>query len=258
MACPYGNRMRHVVFSDFDGTITAKDTIDAMYDEFGVENWPAVVRGLYAQGLRSRQIIKRMLGMLDASHEQIVALLRSLPTREGFAEFREFCKARDYDLIVMSEGISLSVETVLHERGINDLPYFGNVLERDAQGRWTTSNPHASGECHDCGNCKSSHVIERKKAGDAVVYVGDGATDRCPAMVADIVFATGYLAKFCAKTGIPYFPFTTFHDVVEEMSKPDFVRRLEAEATRHLDRKTALPDPNRAHAENAEGRSDKG
>ncbi len=65
--------MRHVVFSDFDGTITAKDTIDAMYDAFGAENWPAVAKDLYSQGLRSRQIIKRMIGMVDATHEEIVA-----------------------------------------------------------------------------------------------------------------------------------------------------------------------------------------
>ncbi len=239
--------MNHVIFSDFDGTITARDTIDAMYDEFGVENWPAVAKDLYAQGLRSRQIIKRMLGMLDASHEEIVALLRTLPLRPGFDEFREFCKADGWELVIMSEGISLSVETVLHERGINNLPYFGNVLERDKDGRWTTSNPHASEECHDCGNCKSSHVIDRKKAGDAVVYIGDGATDRCPAMVSDIVFATGYLSKFCARTGIPFIPFTTFHDVVAEMEKPDFVSRLEAQAGLHLDRKTSLPDPDQAH-----------
>ena len=245
--------MKHVIFSDFDGTITARDTIDAMYDEFGAENWPAVAKDLYSQGLRSRQIIKRMLGMLDASHEQIVSLLRTLPIREGFEDFRAFCRREGWELVIMSEGISLSVETVLHERGIDDLPYYGNVLERDAEGRWTTSNPHANDECHDCGNCKSAHVIERKKAGEAVVYVGDGATDRCPAMVSDIVFATGYLAKFCARTGIPFIPFTTFRDVVAEMSKPDFAARLEAEATRHLDRKTTLPDPDQAHAENAEG-----
>jgi len=245
--------MRHVVFSDFDGTVTAKDTIDAMYDAFGLTDWPAVAKDLYAQGLRSRQIIKKMLGMLDASHEQIVALLRRLPLRPGFDEFRAFCKREGWELILMSEGISLSVETVLHERGIDDLPYFGNVLERDKDGRWTTSNPHASDECHDCGNCKSAHVIDRKRAGDAVVYIGDGATDRCPAMVSDIVFATGYLATFCARTGIPFVRFDTFHDVVREMSKPDFIARLEAEAARDLPRKRALPDPDRAHAENAEG-----
>ena len=244
--------MKHVVFCDFDGTITAKDTIDAMYDAFGPEDWPAIATELYNKGKRSRQIIKRILGMLNCTRRDIVELLQTLPIREGFVEFREFCRESDYELIIMSEGIGLSVETVLHERGIDDLKYFGNVLARDAEGKWTTENPHLHPDCDACGNCKSAHVIERKKQGDAVVYIGDGPTDRCPAQVTDILFATNLLADFCARTGVPFVRFETFHDVIEEMSKEDFLGRLEAEAARDLQRKTTLPDPER-HAENAEG-----
>ncbi len=123
--------MKHVVFCDFDGTITAKDTIDAMYDAFGPENWPVIATELYNKGLRSRQIIKHILGMLDCTRRDIVKLLQTLPIRDGFVEFHEFCRDNDYELIIMSEGIGLSVETVLHERGIDDLKYFGNVLVRD-------------------------------------------------------------------------------------------------------------------------------
>jgi 2,3-diketo-5-methylthio-1-phosphopentane phosphatase len=239
--------MKHVVFTDFDGTVTAKDTIDAMYDAFGPDNWPAVAKDLYARGLRSRQIIKRMLGMIDASREQIVELLRTLPIREGFVEFREFCRSNGYELLIMSEGIGLSVETVLHERGIDDLPYFGNVLVQGHDGRWTTENPHLHPDCSDCGNCKSTHIIDRKKEGDAAIYIGDGATDRCAAQVADIVFATGYLAKFCARTHIPFVPFDTFRDVIAEMAKGDFAMRLEAEAVRDLERKTTPPSLESTH-----------
>ena len=251
--------MNHVVFCDFDGTVTAKDTIDAMYDAFGPEDWPAIATELYDQGLRSRQIIKTMLGKLHCTREQIVKLLQTLPIRDGFVEFHRFCRDNDYELILMSEGVGLSVETVLHERGIDDLRYFGNVLVRDDEGRWTTENPHLHPDCHDCGNCKSAHIIERKRRGDAVVYVGDGPTDRCPAQVTDILFATDYLADFCTRTGMPFVRFGTFHDVIKEMSKEDFLPRWEAEARRDLQRKTTLPNPE-LHAENAEGRNpyDKG
>jgi len=233
--------MKHVVFSDFDGTITAKDTIDAMYDAFGPEDWPGITRELYSQGLRSRRIIRKMLGMFDVTREEIVELLRTLLIRDGFVEFREFCRRDGYELVIVSEGIGLSVETVLHERGIDDLPYFGNVLVRGRDGRWTTLNPHRHPDCADCGNCKGQHLIERKKRGDAVVYVGDGATDRCAAQLADVVFATGYLARFCEKTGIPFVRFETFQEIVREMSKEEFKARLEAEARRDIRRKTKLP-----------------
>jgi 2,3-diketo-5-methylthio-1-phosphopentane phosphatase len=235
--------MKHVVFSDFDGTVTAKDTLNAMYDAFGPGDWPVFVKDLHDKGLRSRQIIQRMLATFDVTREQMVELLRTLPIREGFVEFRRFCRNNGYELTLMSEGIGLSVETVLHERGIDDLPYFGNVLVRGADGRWTTLNPHRHPDCADCGNCKSHHLIERKKRGEAVVYIGDGATDRCAAKVADVVFATGFLARYCEKRNIPFVSFETFQDVTREMSKEDFVRRLEAEAGRDFPRKTTLPRP---------------
>ena len=250
--------MKHVVFCDFDGTITAHDTIDAMYDAFGPDDWPAVAKDLYHQGLRSRLIIKKMLGMLNATREQIIEVLRGIPIREGFVDFYNFCRERDIELIIMSEGIGLSVETVLHERGIDDLPYFGNVLVSDDDGRWTTENPHMHPDCTDCGNCKSAHVIARKQAGDATVYIGDGATDRCPAQVADLVFATGYLAHFCEEQKIPFIPFETFGDVAAEMAGPEFIARLETEAAKDIQRKTTLPNPEGLSC--AEGRNpyDKG
>ena len=146
---------------------------------------------------------------------------------------------------------------MLHERGIDDLPYFGNVLV-ETDGRWTTENPHMHPDCTDCGNCKSAHLIDRKKRGDATVYIGDGATDRCPAQVADVVFATGFLAHFCEAQHIPFIPFETFDDVVREMSTDGFIARLEEASSRDLARKTTLPNPE--GLECAEGRNpyDKG
>jgi len=235
--------MKHVVFSDFDGTVTERDTLDAMYDAFGPPDWPALVKDLHAKGLRSRRIIQKLLATFNVTRREMVEFLRTIPLRRGFVEFREFCRANDYELILMSEGVGLSVQTVLHERGIDDLPYFGNTLVRGADGRWTTLNPHRHPDCADCGNCKSRHLIERKKRGDAVIYVGDGPTDRCAAKVADFVFATGYLTRFCEKHDIPFVPFETFEDVAREMSKEDFLRRLEAEAARDVARKTTLPRP---------------
>ena len=79
--------------------------------------------------------------------------------------------------------------------------------------------------------------------GDAIVYVGDGATDRCPASLADVVFATGFLADSCTRKGIPFFPYETFGDVQKRMSEATFVEHLEAEAGKDVGRKTTLPGP---------------
>ena len=47
-----------------------------------------------------------------------------------------------------------------------------------------------------------------------LVYVGDGYSDRCAALVADRVFATDGLADYLAERGVPHERFETFHEVV--------------------------------------------
>ena len=54
-------------------------------------------------------------------------------------------------------------------------------------------------------------------AGD-VAYVGDGYSDRCAALSATRVFATGALARHLAEHGIPYEPFEDLRDVLDALS----------------------------------------
>ena len=233
--------MNHVVFTDFDGTVTTKDTLDMIYDRFAFKNWRELYHQWFREGQRSRQLIKKLLRECHATEEQFIEILRDIPLRDGFLEFRNFCRKHDYELIIVSEGIDLSVKTILHERGIEDIPYYGNTLARDEHGRWTTTHPHGHPECENCGNCKVWHLIERKKRGDAVVYIGDGVTDWCPANVADCVFARKSLADYGARAGVPLHPFRDCHDIITVFKSPGFVARIEHDAQFHLDRKVHLP-----------------
>jgi 2-hydroxy-3-keto-5-methylthiopentenyl-1-phosphate phosphatase len=62
----------------------------------------------------------------------------------------------------------------------------------------------------DCGEaCKRAAL----PSGD-VFYVGDGYSDRCAALAARRVFATGTLASYLAERDVPYEPFEDFHDVL--------------------------------------------
>jgi 2-hydroxy-3-keto-5-methylthiopentenyl-1-phosphate phosphatase len=49
------------------------------------------------------------------------------------------------------------------------------------------------------------------------VLVGDGASDYKAALLADIVFAKGTLAAWCARNGIVHIPFTTLRDVLDAL-----------------------------------------
>ncbi len=45
------------------------------------------------------------------------------------------------------------------------------------------------------------------------MLIGDGASDRMAASVADVVFAKGSLAEWCATAGVVCTPFDTLIDV---------------------------------------------
>jgi 2-hydroxy-3-keto-5-methylthiopentenyl-1-phosphate phosphatase len=63
--------------------------------------------------------------------------------------------------------------------------------------------------CPACGEpCKRAAL----EGGD-VVFVGDGVSDHCAALVADRVFARDGLAEYLAGEGVSYEPFGDLRDV---------------------------------------------
>ena len=61
--------------------------------------------------------------------------------------------------------------------------------------------------CSTCGVCKQAPIKDARHAGATTVLVGDGTSDRKAALLADVVFAKGALAPWCARCGVPYVPF---------------------------------------------------
>ena len=64
-----------------------------------------------------------------------------------------------------------------------------------------------------CGTCKRERVRAHQALGRVVVFIGDGSSDRYAAFHADLVFAKGDLARFCAASGWPFRPWVDFAEV---------------------------------------------
>jgi 2-hydroxy-3-keto-5-methylthiopentenyl-1-phosphate phosphatase len=56
-------------------------------------------------------------------------------------------------------------------------------------------------------------------AGPGLVYIGDGYSDRCPALACDRVFARDFLSRFLTDEGVPFESFETLHDVVAALER---------------------------------------
>ena len=67
--------------------------------------------------------------------------------------------------------------------------------------------------CSSCGVCKQAPIKDAQYRGQTTVLIGDGASDRKAALLADVVFAKGPLASWCAVFGVACTPFDTLGDV---------------------------------------------
>jgi hypothetical protein len=66
------------------------------------------------------------------------------------------------------------------------------------------SFPYGHPACFVCGTCKRERIRAHQSAGRAVVFIGDGPSDRYAAHHADVTFAKWSLATWCDEIGIAY------------------------------------------------------
>jgi len=202
-----------VVFCDFDGTITARDSLDTVFDHFAPPDWREIGRAARAKG-GTRASIPTEVSLCRADREDFRRVVREqIPLTAGFRDLLEFCRQRGYEFTILSEGFALHIETVLEREGLPELRYYSNDLVFRDEGI-EVAQPHSNLECLLCGNCKTGHIERYRARGYRVLYIGDGITDFCPARHADFLLAKGALAEYCTEEGIAYESFEDFHDVV--------------------------------------------
>ncbi len=73
--------------------------------------------------------------------------------------------------------------------------------------------PNGHPTCLVCGTCKRNRVLAHQAAGRAVVFIGDGESDRYAAGYADVVWAKRSLVRICLEAGWPFKRWTEFQEI---------------------------------------------
>ncbi len=198
---------------DWDGTVTVADTMDLIVREFGdaelVDRFSdAFIDDSKPLPVTLQHVIESELATITAPLEEVVDwLLDNVELRPGFAELAE----RERPLL-LSSNIRQLIEPVLEHFGVKaDL--LANELVSDGGSGWRI---HFEGElCPVCGErCKR----QKLPAGE-VVYVGNGYSDRCPALASSRIFARCGLARYLDAIGTPYEPFGDFHQITTALER---------------------------------------
>jgi 2-hydroxy-3-keto-5-methylthiopentenyl-1-phosphate phosphatase len=187
---------------DWDGTVTKRDSVSLVMERFGDF---AVYRRTGAQmgaSLTHDEALALSFSTVRAPLADVVAwLLANVRLRPGFHEL-----ARRYRPLIVSSGFHELIGPILRRERV-ELPVLANRVTPAPDG-WRIEFRERR-ICRDCGEpCKRVSLPPGE-----VVYAGDGYSDRCAALAATRVFATGALAAYLAAQNVTYEPFEDLRDV---------------------------------------------
>jgi HAD superfamily phosphoserine phosphatase-like hydrolase len=139
--------------------------------------------------------------------EEVVAwVLDSARVRPGFAELLRAADEAGWKVLVVSSGFEELIRPVLAREDV-EIEVVANRVEARPDGWRVVWRDEAV--CATCGQpCKRSGLPDGR-----IAYVGDGYSDRCAALAADRVFATGPLAAHLDKLGVPFEAFDDFRSI---------------------------------------------
>ncbi len=211
-----------IVFSDFDGTITQADVTDRILEELAHPLWREVedewVRGL----IGSRECLERQMALVDASTEELNAVIDSIPLDPTFTAFYQFTRRGGIPFYVVSDGFDYVISRILKRAGVdgeleNGRHIYASHLEVSGR-RVAASFPHSDCE-HGCATCKAAVMRQVENRETRIVFIGDGFSDRFAVEKADVVFAKKQLLGYCRRRNIPCRAFETFADVQTKLEK---------------------------------------
>ena len=209
---------KRIIACDFDGTITQADVTDVLLAQFAHPSWRDVEQEWMRGSIGSRECLERQMALVEASADELNALIDSVPIDPGFPKFYRSIRSRGIAFYVMTDGFDTVVRRVLKRAGIdgqfrNGTQLFASSLRIEGR-RMRTAFPYSTPACeHGCATCKASLIRELHGNGRTVIFVGDGLSDRFAVHEADRVFAKWPLAAYCGEKGIGFAPFQTFADV---------------------------------------------
>lgn len=202
----------YIIFIDFDGTITAIDTLEYFMTaltgidmrEYGIQKTK--------EGYTVRMAITEMMGMIRSEdYKKSTYMFKDLPVREGFDDFLDAAKECNIPVVVLSGGVEeMAEETIKPYRDkIQDLW----AAKVDLSGEYIRYYSGYESETELVGKTGIMARYDYDKA----IAIGDSFTDREMSLASDIVFARDRLAEVLEKSGKSFYRYETFHDIAEKL-----------------------------------------
>jgi 2,3-diketo-5-methylthio-1-phosphopentane phosphatase len=175
------------VLCDFDGTITLIDTAEYILDHHASGDWRAVERLLEEGQVTIEQSMGLQFEMISLSRDAIVAELdRVVLPRPGLDDIITGCISLGSKFAITSAGMDFYIRHFMAASGWGSVEIVAPAVT-DEGGSVRFRFPPLT--CPEARNFKEDRVLRERAAGQRVVYIGDGTSDRWAALSADLAFA---------------------------------------------------------------------
>ncbi len=206
------------IFSDFDGTITEKDTLIFLATNLG-GGQPMVeaIGRLIREGKLSLRdgIAGEMRSIRKPFAEAANLLHERVRIDPGFLPLANWCEEKEIPLTVLSAGFHQIIDLFIPHSEFPHLEILANELVPDEKVGWQCVFRDETPFGHD----KAQALREARKNGEYVIFIGDGLSDRAAAESADEVFAKHSLAEYCRQRCINCHEVESFNEILELLKK---------------------------------------
>lgn len=212
--------MSFEVLSDFDGTAVNIDTCEYILEKYATVDWRAIDRRYERGDMDLEANLQAQFSNLRASKPQILSEIHHVARfRPGFKDLVTYCNQHEIPITIVSAGIDFVIQALLTQHHLE-----GSV-------RLCAPEAHATNNgirftfprlihttSHDF---KEDLVIQRKKKGRIMMYVGNGTSDYHAAIQSDYAFAIhgSKLSQLLRKGEFPYQETSEFKEVVASIER---------------------------------------
>ena len=207
--------MKNAIFCDFDGTISRRDVGYHLFHHFSGGKNDELIPDWKSGRITSRQCLTREAAMIRATSAELESYLQQHCLDPTFKAFADNCRESGVGMTILSDGLDFYIERLLNRENIEGLEWKSNHAELEGD-KMTVSFPYENGSCRRCGNCKGERIREFRANGNGecrIIFVGDGYSDECATLEADLIFAKKDLEQLCLRNNIEYIAFDNFEDV---------------------------------------------
>lgn len=201
-----------MVFCDFDGTITERDTLQAVCQAFIPDVAARVLPAIGQRRISLREGVSELIENLpSAAEDEIRRFVCREPLRKGFEVFARQLKNWNVPLVVLSGGMGFCVEARLWDwrhliHGVHALHIDRNQTFMRARIRYGSGSEAVP----------KAEIMRAYQAGHRVV-IGDSMSDQSMALEADRVFARDRLLTFMHGQDMAVEAFGDFTDILDAL-----------------------------------------